>query len=118
MKKKIIFFSEILIFCLVFFFSSRKLLQNIIDCDLSDDAFPFFTSRLVKVGGIPCRAMRVSFVGELGYELHIPWDKCLPIYRLIWREGKKHNLRHAGYRALYSLSAEKGKNLPSLFINK
>ena len=83
-------------------------MQNIIDCDLSDDSFPFFTSRLVKVGGIPCRAMRVSFVGELGYELHIPWDKCLPIYRILWKEGKKHNLRHAGYRALYSLSAEKG----------
>lgn len=54
--------------------------------------------------------MRVSFVGELGYELHIPWDRCLPVYRVIWKEGKKHNLRHAGYRALYSLSAEKGKS--------
>jgi len=101
---------------MIFFPSSRKLLQSIIDCDLSDDHFPHFTSRLVKVGGHSCRLMRVSFVGELGYEIHIPWDVCTPIYRAIWKEGKKHNLKHVGYRALFSLSAEKGLSIHLFFI--
>ncbi|KAL0275940.1 UNVERIFIED_CONTAM: hypothetical protein PYX00_003646 [Menopon gallinae] len=91
--------------------NSRRLLQNIIDCDLSDESFPFNMSQLVKIGGYTCRALRTTYVGELGYEIHIPWDKCLGVYKVIWKEGKKHNLRHAGYRAFYSLGAEKGYHL-------
>lgn len=54
------------------------------------------------------RALRTSFVGELGWELHIPWQSCIPVYNAIWEEGGKFGLRQAGYRALYSLSLEKG----------
>lgn len=68
------------------------------------------TSCLAKVGDANCRVMRMSFVGELGYELQIPWNVCTYVFKKIWKKGKEYNLRHAGYRALYSLSAEKGKD--------
>ena len=79
------------------------------DVDLSDEEFPYSTTRLVRVAGHLCRAVRISFVGELGWELHVPWDSCPIVYKAIWEQGNKHGLRHAGYRALHSLSSEKGK---------
>ncbi|XP_065339541.1 sarcosine dehydrogenase, mitochondrial [Cloeon dipterum] len=91
--------------------NSRALLQNLVDTDLNNDSFPFSTTKLVRVAGHLCRAMRISFVGELGWELHIPIDSCKHVYRAIVHEGKKHGLRHAGYRAIDSLSAEKGFHL-------
>lgn len=52
--------------------------------------------------------MRISFVGELGYELHIPIESCEKVFQGLTEYGKPWNLKHAGYRALYSLSSEKG----------
>lgn len=106
-----------------FHFSSRELLEPLINCDLSNDAFPYGTSRIVKLAGHQIRAMRTSFVGELGWELHVPMHACLPVYLAIWEQGRKFGLRHAGFRALYSLCSEKGdydfelKNLKSIKIN-
>ncbi|KAJ4441684.1 hypothetical protein ANN_11542, partial [Periplaneta americana] len=91
--------------------NSRALLQPLLDVDLSDEAFPYTTTKLVKLAGHLCRSVRISFVGEMGWELHIPRDSCLPVYKEIWKQGKKHGLRHAGYRALDSLSSEKGYHL-------
>lgn len=54
------------------------------------------------------RIMRVSFVGELGYELHFPADKSKLIYKAIMNAGDRFNLRNSGYRSMYSLSCEKG----------
>lgn len=54
------------------------------------------------------RAIRLSFVGELGWELHIPRPSCLPVYRAVMTAGAKHGLVNAGYRAVDSLSTEKG----------
>ncbi|KAB1280503.1 Sarcosine dehydrogenase; mitochondrial, partial [Camelus dromedarius] len=54
------------------------------------------------------RAMRLSFVGELGWELHVPRLSCLPVYRAVMAAGAKHGLVNAGYRAIDSLSIEKG----------
>jgi sarcosine dehydrogenase len=87
---------------------SRAVLQPLLDVDLSDETFPYATTKVVTVAGRLCRAVRISSVGELGWELHIPWDSCLPVYKAVWTEGLKHGLRHAGYRALVSLSSEKG----------
>lgn len=53
--------------------------------------------------------MRLSFVGELGWELHIPKDACLPVYRAIMAAGAKHGIVNSGYRAIDSLSIEKGQ---------
>lgn len=88
---------------------SRDLLQTLVDVDLSNEVFPYMTARVVKVAGRLVRAMRTSIVGELGWELHIPWQSCLPVYNAIWEHGINFGLRQAGYRALYSLSAEKGE---------
>lgn len=54
------------------------------------------------------RAMRLSFVGELGWELHAPGPSCLPVYQALMTAGAKHGLVNAGYRAIDSLSIEKG----------
>lgn len=52
--------------------------------------------------------MRLSFVGELGWELHIPKDACLPVYQAVMAAGAKHGIINSGYRAIDSLSIEKG----------
>lgn len=54
------------------------------------------------------RALRVSFVGELGYELHIPKESCAQVYNILMRVGGSSGLKNAGYRSMYSLSSEKG----------
>lgn len=90
---------------------SRDVLQPLVNVSLSDEEFPYSTTQLVQVAGHLCRAVRFSLVGELGWELHIPWDSCSAVYKAIWEHGKKYGLRHAGYRALHSLSSEKGYRL-------
>ncbi|XP_062333525.1 sarcosine dehydrogenase, mitochondrial [Osmerus eperlanus] len=87
---------------------SREVLQEVLDADLSNEAFPFSTHQVVTAAGHQVRAMRLSFVGELGWELHIPKDSCLPVYHSVMAAGAKHGICNAGYRAIDSLSIEKG----------
>ncbi|XP_047425907.1 sarcosine dehydrogenase, mitochondrial [Mugil cephalus] len=87
---------------------SREVLQEVLDTDLSNEAFPFSTHKVVNAVGHQVRAMRLSFVGELGWELHIPKDSCLPVYRAVMAAGAKHSIINSGYRAIDSLSIEKG----------
>ncbi|KAK7126088.1 hypothetical protein R3I93_021462 [Phoxinus phoxinus] len=87
---------------------SRELLQEVLDSDLSNDAFPFSTHKIVNAAGHKVRAMRLSFVGEMGWELHIPKESCLPVYHSIMAAGAKYGICNAGYRAIDSLSIEKG----------
>ncbi|KAJ7986891.1 hypothetical protein DPEC_G00333100 [Dallia pectoralis] len=87
---------------------SREVLQEILETDLSNEAFPFSTHKVCSAAGYKVRAMRLSFVGELGWELHIPKDSCLPVYRAVMAAGAKHGIINAGYRAIDSLSIEKG----------
>ncbi|KAF4520494.1 hypothetical protein B566_EDAN004745 [Ephemera danica] len=84
--------------------NSRRILQNLVDTDLNNDSFPFSTTKLVKIAGHLCRAIRLSFVGELGWELHIPRDSCMPIYKAVIHEGKKHGGGSAGCNTLYQLA--------------
>lgn len=88
--------------------ASRAILQEVLEADLSNEAFPFSTHQLVRAAGHLVRAMRLSFVGELGWELHIPRPACVPVYRAVMAAGAKHGLVNAGYRAIDSLSIEKG----------
>lgn len=60
---------------------SRELLSALTSADLSDASFPFSTHQLIDFAGHPVRAMRLSFVGELGWELHVPYDGLLDVYR-------------------------------------
>ncbi|KAM6902878.1 sarcosine dehydrogenase, mitochondrial isoform 1-T2 [Xenentodon cancila] len=88
--------------------NSRHVLQDVLDADLSNEAFPFSTHKTVSAAGHQVRAMRLSFVGELGWELHVPKDSCLPVYRAVMAAGAKHGIINSGYRAIDSLSIEKG----------
>lgn len=78
---------------------------------ITDEVFPLSMSHLVSIEGHTCRAMRISFVGEMGYELHIPIDHCPEIYKRLKKVGEGFDLKNAGFKALYSLSLEKGYHL-------
>jgi 4-methylaminobutanoate oxidase (formaldehyde-forming) len=75
--------------------------------DLSNAAFPFATSREIEIGYALVRASRVTFVGELGWELYVPTEYLLGVYEALCEAGGAHGLRHAGYHALNSLRIEK-----------
>ncbi|GFU32187.1 sarcosine dehydrogenase, mitochondrial, partial [Nephila pilipes] len=86
---------------------SRDLLQSLTDADLSNENFPFSTSKIISFAGHQVLAIRLSFVGELGWELHIPYESCVPIYKALMQKGKNYGILNAGYRAIDSLSLEK-----------
>jgi 4-methylaminobutanoate oxidase (formaldehyde-forming) len=87
---------------------SREVLSQATDADLSSDAFPFATSRELQIAGASVRAMRVTFVGELGWELHVPTDSAAAVYDRFMELGQAHGIANAGYRAIDSLRLEKG----------
>ena len=78
------------------------------DVDLSEKAFPFSTHKIAQIAGHDLRILRLTFVGELGYELHIPAESCIPVYDAVMAEGAKCGIVNSGYRAIDSLSIEKG----------
>src|SRR5207245_1562954 len=67
---------------------SRELLSALTDTDLSNEAFPFATSRDLAVGAIACRAVRITYVGELGWELYVPADQARALYDAVWGAGQ------------------------------
>lgn len=87
---------------------SRELLQRVSPADWSDDAQPYLSAREVEVADGHALALRVSFVGELGYELYPTADQALNLYDALVSAGRDLGLRHAGYHALDSLRSEKG----------
>jgi glycine cleavage system aminomethyltransferase T/glycine/D-amino acid oxidase-like deaminating enzyme len=87
---------------------SRELLSRLTDADLGNDAFPFGTAQVIDLGCGPVPALRVSFVGELGWELYPTADLAVTVYDAIVEAGADLGLRHAGYHALDSLRSEKG----------
>jgi len=87
--------------------ASRALLADALDCDLSTAAFAFGAVREVEVGCAVGRAARVSFVGELGWEVYVPADMARHAFDHLWRAGENHGLRLAGLHALDSGRIEK-----------
>lgn len=88
---------------------SRELLEALSpDADFSNDAFPFATHKIVTIAGHEVRAVRLTFVGEMGWELHFPNEAAVDVYKAVMAEGSKHGVTNAGYRAIDSLSLEKG----------
>lgn len=87
---------------------SRTILQQLTDADLGNEAFPFSSHQVITLAGHTLRALRLSFVGELGWELHVPRDSALAVYRAVMAAGKPWGLVNSGYRAIDSLSCEKG----------
>ena len=88
--------------------NSRSLLQAATNADLSNASFPFGTSREIEVGYAKVRANRITFVGELGYELLIPAEFAQHVFDVLTEAGAAFGLKHAGYFALNCLRMEKG----------
>lgn len=87
---------------------ARDILEKLTRDDISHAAFPFGRARHLSVAGCPVLALRVTYVGELGWELHVPAEFALTLYDALIAAGKPLGLRLAGYRAIESLRLEKG----------
>jgi len=87
---------------------SRDLLQSLTSADLSNEAFPFRAAREIDLGYARALCVRITYLGELGYELYIPTEQATHVYDRIVAAGPGFGLRHAGLKALASLRMEKG----------
>ncbi len=87
---------------------ARDILAAVTDADISNEAFPFATHQSLHVAGCPLRALRVTYVGELGWELHLATEDAGAVYDALMQAGQGHGLVNAGYRAIESLRLEKG----------
>jgi len=87
---------------------SRELMQAVTDADLSDAAFPYRCAREIAIGFARVLCVRITYLGELGYELYVPTEQAVHVYDRVVAAGEPLGLRHAGLRALASLRLEKG----------
>jgi 4-methylaminobutanoate oxidase (formaldehyde-forming) len=87
---------------------SRELLSTLTDADLSDDAFGFATSQLISLGYATVRATRITYVGELGWELYVPAEFAVGVYENLLAAGEHFGIGRGGYYAIESLRLEKG----------
>ena len=87
---------------------SRDILAAVTESDVSHTGFPFATAKEIHIAGAPVLAVRITYVGELGWELHIPVEFTAAVYDALSAAGAEHGLVDAGYRAMESLRLEKG----------
>ena len=87
---------------------AREILQPLSTADLSNEAFRYMRAREIDVGPVPCLALRVTYVGELGWELYCPMEFGLRLWDTIWEAGREHGLAAGGYKAIDSCRLEKG----------
>jgi 4-methylaminobutanoate oxidase (formaldehyde-forming) len=87
---------------------AREILSRVSGDDLTNEGFPFGTARRISVASCPVLALRVTYVGELGWELHMPTDVAVTVYEALMAAGAGLGLRNAGYRAIETLRLEKG----------
>ena len=87
---------------------SREVLAGLTDADLSTEAFAFRTARWLEIAGLEVLCVRITYLGELGYELYIPASDTLRVYDALQRTGSAYGLRPVGLKALASLRMEKG----------
>ncbi|HUO79655.1 MAG TPA: FAD-dependent oxidoreductase [Steroidobacteraceae bacterium] len=87
--------------------ASRALLASLSPDDFGNAAFPFATCREIRIGYQTALALRLTYVGELGWELYIPTPFALPVYDALLAAGAAHGLKHCGYHTLNSLRIEK-----------
>ncbi len=88
--------------------ASREILQPLTTEDLGSEAFPYLRAREIAVGSVPCLALRVTYVGELGWELYCPTEYGLRLWDTLYEAGRAHGLAAGGYKAIDSLRLEKG----------
>jgi 4-methylaminobutanoate oxidase (formaldehyde-forming) len=87
---------------------AREILQAVTRDDVSNTAFKFGTAKRLGIAGCPVLALRITYVGELGWELHLPTEYAISVYNALMEKGKAHGLTNAGYRAIETLRLEKG----------
>ena len=87
---------------------SRELLQKLTSVDISNESFPFGTCKNFSLGYAPVMSFRITYVGELGYELYVPAEFGAHVYESLWEAGQDLGIKNAGYRAISSLHLEKG----------
>jgi len=87
---------------------ARDILQPLTTADLSNAGLPYMRAAEIAVGHIPCLAVRVTYVGELGWELYCPSEYGAALWDVIWESGSAHGMLAAGYRAIDALRVEKG----------
>jgi 4-methylaminobutanoate oxidase (formaldehyde-forming) len=87
---------------------ARKVLEKVAEEDVSNSAFPFGQSRQLTLGAAPVLALRITYVGELGWELHVPTEYAAHVYEELERAGEEFGIGNVGYRAIDSLRMEKG----------
>jgi 4-methylaminobutanoate oxidase (formaldehyde-forming) len=87
---------------------AREVLAPLTPADLSNAAFPFMTSRWTTIGDVPVRLARLTFVGELGWEIYASTEYGAALWRMLWQAGQPAGMLAAGYRAIDSLRLEKG----------
>jgi glycine cleavage system T protein len=88
--------------------AAREILQPLTATDFSTEAFPYMRARELAVGPVPCLALRVTYVGELGWELYCPTEFGLALWDALWESGRDRGLVAGGYRAIDSCRLEKG----------
>ncbi|TMD87946.1 MAG: FAD-dependent oxidoreductase [Chloroflexi bacterium] len=88
--------------------AARTILQPLTTTDISNKSFPYMTSQQLAVGSVPCLALRVTYVGELGWELYCPSEFGLRLWDTIWEPGQSQGLTAGGYKAVDSMRLEKG----------
>jgi glycine cleavage system aminomethyltransferase T/glycine/D-amino acid oxidase-like deaminating enzyme len=87
---------------------ARAILGPLTRADLTTAAFPYMSAQALTVGPVPCLAVRVTYVGELGWELYCPAEYGLRLWDVLWEAGREHGLVAGGYKAIDSLRLEKG----------
>jgi glycine cleavage system aminomethyltransferase T/glycine/D-amino acid oxidase-like deaminating enzyme len=87
---------------------ARQILASTTPDNVSNEQFPYLTAREMSVGQVPITALRVTYVGELGWELYCPMEYGLLLWDTLWEAGRPHGLLAGGYRAIDSLRLEKG----------
>ena len=86
---------------------ARDVLQPLTDADLGTASFRWLSGQEIAIAGVPLRALRVNYVGELGWELHAPMARLAELYRAIWKAGEPHGIADFGVHAVNSLRMEK-----------
>ncbi len=87
---------------------ARNVLEKVTDDDVSNAGLPFATYKNIKIAGHSVRAQRIGYVGELGWELHMPKDNMLAVYQALHGAGQAYDIANIGYRAIDTLRMEKG----------
>jgi len=87
---------------------ARAILQQVTRSDVSNGAFPYLTARAMTVGDVPALALRVTYVGELGWEFYCPMEYGQRLWDTLWEAGQPEGLVAGGYRAIDTLRLEKG----------